>query len=350
MKIAMIVPSLANKGPVIVAKDLCEELMAMGHRCRIFYFEEVIDLTMPCDVEKINFWHAIDFHEWDVVHTHCLRPDLYVRVHKPLKRFSDNTIFISTQHNPISIKEMKQTYGFLQSVIASCLWHIALTAFDKIVYLNNITKNTTTLLNRANILVIHNGRDIDVTDNKIEDKKLQELKGKYFVVGTVSGIIKRKGLEQMLYALQKLPKCVFCAVGDGPELESLKMLASILGVDERCYWVGYHPEGHKFHKYFDAFVMCTRSEGFPLALIEAAAYGTPTVLSSIPILKDVIEYPNVVFYELDNIQSLVSSINQVLTNKDEFSRNIQHYYLNNLKRSIMVNRYIDEYRNVKDLF
>ena len=349
MKIAMIVPSLANKGPIIVAKDLCEELVAMGHKCKIFYFEEVIGLTMPCDVERISFWHSINFQEWDVVHTHCLQPDLYVRLHKQLKRSSDDAIFISTQHNPISIKELNQTYGFVRSLIFSCLWHIALTAFDKIVYLNNVTKNTTILLNRANTLVIPNGRDIDVMDNKIEDEKLQNLKGRYFVIGTVSGIIKRKGLEQMLYALQKMPKCVFCAVGDGPELASLKMLASTLGVDDRCYWVGYHPEGYKFPKYFAVFVMCTRSEGFPLALIEAAAYGTPTVLSDIPILKDVIEYPNVVFYELDNIQSLVRSINQVLVNRDEFSRNIRHYYLNNLKRSIMVDRYIGEYRNSQDL-
>jgi glycosyltransferase involved in cell wall biosynthesis len=345
----MIVPSLANKGPMIVAKDLCEELVTMGHKCKIFYFDEIIDLTMPCDVERISFWDTIDFYEWDIVHTHGLRPDIYIRLHKPLKRSSDNTIYISTQHNPISIKELNQTYRLLPSVIGSCLWHIALTAFDKIIFLNNVTKNTTILFNRAKTLVIHNGRDIDVMNNKIEDEKLQNLKGRYFVVGTVSGITKRKGLEQMLYALNEMPECAFCAIGDGPELESLNMLATNLGIDERCYWVGYHPEGHKFHKYFDAFVMCTRSEGFPLALIEAAAYGTPTVLSDIPILKDVIEYPNVVFYELDNIQSLVSSIKQVLVNKDKFSHNIQHYYLKNLKRSIMVNRYIEEYRNRKDI-
>lgn len=36
MKIAMILPSLANKGPILVARDLCIEYKKMGHECSVF--------------------------------------------------------------------------------------------------------------------------------------------------------------------------------------------------------------------------------------------------------------------------------------------------------------------------
>ena len=41
MKIAMILPSLANKGPILVARDLCIEYKKMGHECSVFYFDDI---------------------------------------------------------------------------------------------------------------------------------------------------------------------------------------------------------------------------------------------------------------------------------------------------------------------
>ena len=42
MKIAMILPSLANKGPILVARDLCIEYKKMGHECSVFYFDDIV--------------------------------------------------------------------------------------------------------------------------------------------------------------------------------------------------------------------------------------------------------------------------------------------------------------------
>ena len=44
MKIAMILPSLANKGPILVARDLCIEYKKMGHECSVFYFDDIVEV------------------------------------------------------------------------------------------------------------------------------------------------------------------------------------------------------------------------------------------------------------------------------------------------------------------
>ena len=46
MKIAYIIPSLANKGPILVVRDLCVELLKIGHFCDVYYFDEIIKLII----------------------------------------------------------------------------------------------------------------------------------------------------------------------------------------------------------------------------------------------------------------------------------------------------------------
>ena len=83
MHIAYIVPKLANKGPVIVVLELVRQMLRHGHTCKVFYFDPEQEIQFPCPVERITFSHAIDFRPFDIIHTHGLRPDCYVFVHKP---------------------------------------------------------------------------------------------------------------------------------------------------------------------------------------------------------------------------------------------------------------------------
>lgn len=348
MRIAMIVPSLANKGPVIVAKDLCEQFMHIGHICKVYYFDDIQELSMPCDTEQISIFDKIDFDSWDIVHTHGLRPDLYIRLHKSIIR-KTKCRFVTTQHNPISIEAIHQTYSFVKSIVGSILWHIALTAMDEIVFLNSDTREHTNLISTIKSRVIYNGRDVVVVENIENDPhkdKIIALKKKYNIIGTISNIIKRKGLEQAISALTKLQDCALVIVGDGEDKPRLQKLAKELNVEDRCYWVGYHPQAFKYHIYFNVFIMCTRSEGFPLALIESAAYGTPTVLSNIPILTAIISKPVVEFYQLDNITDLCDKISKVLNNQQFYSRNIHRHYIQHLTAITMANNYIKLYKSL----
>ena len=79
MKIAYILPSLRNQGPVIVVKNIVDYLVEWGVEIDVFYFDDFPSaMYFNCPVKKISMKTCIDFEQYDIVHSHCLRPDIYV--------------------------------------------------------------------------------------------------------------------------------------------------------------------------------------------------------------------------------------------------------------------------------
>lgn len=344
----MILPSLANTGPGIVVQELCTGLINNGQECKVFYFDNVVELKMPCPVEKISIFKAFDFNDWDIVHSHMFRPDFYVWFHTLLRKYSFPH-FISTLHNPVNYRALHTNYNCIFSLLGSLLWPFFLKAFNLVVVLNKEIYQTIQRVSKSKLRIVYNGRNISLKSyitNEKDDFLISSLRKEYIIIGTISGVNKRKGLEQMLKALINLPEYAFVVVGDGPELENLKCLAKQYGVEHRCCWIGYRPYAVDYNVLFDIFVMCTRSEGFPLALVEAAAYGKPTVLSNIPILTSLITSKEVVFFELDNIDSLVSAIYKVTYDKVKYSINIRKYYESCLTLEKMVENYLSLYEEI----
>jgi N-acetylgalactosamine-N,N'-diacetylbacillosaminyl-diphospho-undecaprenol 4-alpha-N-acetylgalactosaminyltransferase len=66
-------------------------------------------------------------------------------------------------------------------------------------------------------------------------------------------------------------------VGDGPHKEYLKGLAKTQGVDARVVFVGRQENPFSYVAQADAFVMASRSEGFPNVLAEALLCGVPAI-------------------------------------------------------------------------
>ena len=66
-------------------------------------------------------------------------------------------------------------------------------------------------------------------------------------------------------------------LGAGPERSGLEARARRLGVDRRIRWHGQVPEAGRLFAAFDAFVLSSRTEGTPVALLEAMAAGVPVV-------------------------------------------------------------------------
>ena len=343
----MVLPSLANVGPNIVAKELCEQYLLRGLVCKIFYFDEVVQLQMPCATERISFKYPIAFGQWDIIHSHMFRPDAYVWYHYRKGNIPQSTKLVTTLHQPITYSALCTTYNKIHAYIGPLFWTKLISIFNEVVVLNSDTANCLRQKRgKINITVINNGRTVPII-REISDtgdsERLVQLKQKYTIVGTISSISKRKGLSQMIEALVKLPGYAFVAVGDGPQLRELKVKAMNLGVIDRCLFLGYRANAVEYLSIFDLFVMCTYSEGFPLALIEAAAYGIPTVLSDIPILKAIIGEPNVSYYHLEDIEDLANKLQLVYSNKEKYGNNIRRYYEQNLTANIMADKYIELY-------
>lgn len=315
MKIAYLVPSLINRGPVIVVRDLVNVMTAHGHQCIIYYFDELKHVDINCPVERICIRDSINFNDFDVVHSHGIRPDFYVFLHKPL---SCRAVCISTVHSFI-FEDLTSQYNKLVSFIAGRFWIQILSKHDKIVVLTKkALEYYKAKLPENKLKVIYNTRIISTNKKlSLEDKEdLLNFKGNSVCLGINAMLSPIKGIEQVIKSLSLLENVKLWIVGDGKSMSALQMLSDECGVGSRVYFAGYKEEAFRYLEYYDVFLMPSRCEGFGLTLLEAACYNVPTVCSNIPVFKELFSSDEVSFFELDNTESLVKAIKHAIDNKN----------------------------------
>jgi glycosyltransferase involved in cell wall biosynthesis len=81
-------------------------------------------------------------------------------------------------------------------------------------------------------------------------------------------------LEAWRIVAQRLPDWQLLLVGDGPERTKLQQTAKSL---PRVHFLGWCSQPDGYYQAADLYVLCSRYEGFPVALLEALSYGVPAV-------------------------------------------------------------------------
>lgn len=95
--------------------------------------------------------------------------------------------------------------------------------------------------------------------------------------------------KQIDYLLRAFALCrphhtdwCLAVMGDGPERRNLETLAAELGIADKVRWMGMVAEPTEVLNHADLFVMSSRYEGFPNALLEAMACGLASVSFDCP--------------------------------------------------------------------
>ena len=105
-----------------------------------------------------------------------------------------------------------------------------------------------------------------------------------FVMGS-GRLHRQKGFDLLLRAHARAlregaPAHHVVVVGEGPDQEALEELASDLGVADTVVFAGFVANPHAVAARADAFVLPSRWEGYPLALVEAICLATPCIAAS----------------------------------------------------------------------
>jgi L-malate glycosyltransferase len=131
-----------------------------------------------------------------------------------------------------------------------------------------------------------------------------------FVIGTVARLAPVKNHALVLRALQRLDEDVHLVlIGEGPSRHALEELAKELHVDRRVHFTGQLVETENLHQFFDVSVLCSRSEGFPNAVIEALAAGCPVVATPVGGVPEVIiERQTGLLVPVDQPDALAASV------------------------------------------
>lgn len=342
LSIALLLPSLAKMGPVLVAYDLVKLMMERGHEVHVFYFDKKQEnvLDFPCPTYNISFWRSIDFKQYDVVHSHGFRPDAYVWLHKPFRKI--HTRFVTTLHNLV-LEDFTATYNKIVALVFGHLWMLFIKRHDVKVVLSKVARQYySRWFNPDKLVCIYNTR-IVCTDKKLsdnEERELMQFKGKSTFLGVNAILTPRKGIDLIIKSMSFIGDCKLWIVGNGKSLENLKQLSVQEGVSDRVFFAGYRADAFRYLPYYDIYVMPSRSEGFPLALLEAAALKRNIICSDIAIFKEIFTSNEVTFFHLDNVSSLVNAVKSSWTN--DKSHKSYNRYLNDYSPE----RFADGYENV----
>ena len=99
----------------------------------------------------------------------------------------------------------------------------------------------------------------------------------------VARLVPQKGLDVLIAALPRLSGAAAAwpvtLVGDGPERETLQRKARDLGVSDRLRCLGFRSDPERFLAEAAVFVLPSRFEGMPNALLEAMAAGLAVIVT-----------------------------------------------------------------------
>ena len=100
---------------------------------------------------------------------------------------------------------------------------------------------------------------------------------------SVARLVRQKGLDVLVDALPRLSGAAaewpVTLVGDGPERETLQQQAQDLGVSGRLRCPGFRSDPERFLAEAAVFVLPSRFEGMPNALLEAMAAGLAVIVT-----------------------------------------------------------------------
>ena len=141
------------------------------------------------------------------------------------------------------------------------------------------------------IHVIHNG--IDLTHFcPASDTERPDALPPGPVIGTVGSLTPEKSTIDLLRAAAKVAPQIddvqICIVGDGALRQDLEQQAQILKIADRTLFTGAVDDVRPWLAAFDVFVLPSRSEGLPGALIEAMAMGCPVVATDVGGVAEVV--------------------------------------------------------------
>ncbi len=132
---------------------------------------------------------------------------------------------------------------------------------------------------RSRVRLIANGIDpapFQRTPKRDALPGLVKRKGEIWI-GTLAGLRKIKDLPALVRACAGLPdNCHLVIAGEGPERAAIVAEAEARGIDHRVHLPGFL-SAERIVGLFDVFALSSRSEQFPISVVEAMAAGLPVV-------------------------------------------------------------------------
>ncbi|CAN0599723.1 unnamed protein product [Ectocarpus sp. 12 AP-2014] len=146
---------------------------------------------------------------------------------------------------------------------------------------NDMFENTKSTFNLSDkkIKIIRN----PITDNfKLKNEIVKNNVNSYSFI-TVGRLSKEKGHLRLLEVLKKFDKTyIYTIIGEGPLKDEIFEKANTLGILDKINYIPFTKNVSEYLSKVDCFLQGSYTEGFPNALLESCAVGTPAIAFDVP--------------------------------------------------------------------
>ena len=219
----------------------------------------------------------------DVVHIHCERG---VQLHVLAARLAGAQGIVKTHHNVFRYQGLLRWRRTMERWLCRQLGCVFVSISP------SVTRNEQQRFHSPSIYCPHWYDDkIHRPRTRDDYRKAREqlsIASAAFCIVTVGNCSAQKNHELLIAALAKIGGAfdwVYYHLGMERTPEPERVLCRQVQADERVHFMGVRPPA-LYLQAADAYVMCSRTEGFSAALLEAMATGCPTCLTRVPGLMD----------------------------------------------------------------
>lgn len=172
---------------------------------------------------------------------------------------------------------------------------------------------------RARVLRIPNGIDTKAFAKSPKPGALRLIKreGENWI-GTLAGLRPVKQLPMLVEACAQLPEnWHLVIIGDGPEKEAILTAADRFEISHRVHLPGAISDPASITGLFDIFALSSKSEQFPLSVVEAMAAGLPVAAPDVGDVKAIVSEPNKPFIARPgSADALASMLSELVANAE----------------------------------
>lgn len=279
--------------------------------CEVIPFDQASKIEIGI-VQRLR--KEIQRRKIQMIHSHGYKPDFYGGLAAKIAGIP----IMSTCHLWTKATRALRGYARLDAII--------LRQFDKVVAVseNIFNELQTAGVPAMNLALIPNG----ITTGRFSTAApiyRNLVDSDAFIFGAACRQVPAKGVDLLLRALLRVsalvPSARLLIAGDGPQLREYREMASMLGVDDKVVFLGRCNSMPEFYASLNAFVLPSRDEGLPIALLEAMASGLMVIATDVGSVACVVhDQENGLLISPGNLEALISAMLSVLSNRDHLSR------------------------------
>lgn len=173
------------------------------------------------------------------------------------------------------------------------------------------------------ISVIPPPLDLDEINKYFEGREDRLYRSqKEVTIGIVAQLREEKRHADLIEAFsilsKKYPGAKLLIVGDGPLRGQLEAMTQRLEIDDCVNFAGFQKDVHRYLSIMDIFVLPSRTEGLPIAIMEAMAQGLPVVASRVGGIPEIVDdQVTGILFEPGNVDQLNSSLAQLIVDPEK---------------------------------